>query len=282
MKSILVTSAGNPERGSWLVRGEQLGAAIGAKVKFLAGTEDFAGHDITVVVKRANISSEQRKKISCLVLDLVDSWPQPEGNKWSQKEACGYVRRRIFEYRPDVVIFPTQKMMEDIGSTGYVSTVLYHHGRPEGLENPIREKVGIVAYEGSERYLKDWEPTIESECKKRSWVFTKTPHRLSDADIVLAVRGGEWRGYATDNWKSNIKLANCQIIRTPIIALPEAGYKETTNGGVFWVDQPHELAEAFDYLSNHNNRLAMADLLQNHSVDLWRISGQYLGWLNSL
>ena len=45
---VLVTGRGGA--GSWIVRGEQLGAQIGATVRPLAETAD--GFDLTIVVKR--------------------------------------------------------------------------------------------------------------------------------------------------------------------------------------------------------------------------------------
>jgi hypothetical protein len=110
------------------------------------------------------------------------------------------------------------------------------------------------------------------------------PAELADLDIVLAVRGGEFDGYATRNWKSCVKLSNAVGSLTPIICLPESGYQEIAPNGVVWVDKPEWLKNCFDFLACRSERLAVAESFARHraSFALDTVAREYCRWLQAL
>jgi len=262
---VLFTRIGNPASGSWQVRGVQMAAALGGLAVLNAGAEDIAAADIVVVVKRFDAALIDRiaKAGKPIVYDVVDGWPQPAGNAWTSIEATGWLSREISASRASAVIGSTLEMCISIGISGLgvPCTAIDHHYRPGIDRNPVRDVVRAVGYEGSERYLDGWRPTIMAECERRGWRFVVNPPRLADVDIAIAVRGGKWRGYVTDRWKSNVKIANAQGSGTPIIALPECGAIEASSGGEYFVRSPDELAAAFDVLRPQEERRRRAAMM---------------------
>ena len=176
---ILFTGKGG-KSGSWQMRGEQLGAALGADIRPMQGS---AGYDVTVVVKRTPpelVSRLQGK----WVWDIVDAYPQPHAYQWDRIEAVTWLRRKIAELRPTAIIWPNEKMREDC-DTRLPGIVLPHHHRVGIKPNPIRPKVRVVGYEGAAAYLGWWRPMLEEECAKRGWAFVVNPESLADVDIII-------------------------------------------------------------------------------------------------
>lgn len=275
---ILVT--GNGTAGSWKVRGEQLGTEIGARVIPNCTDKHIAQADTVVVVKRLSLElalrvRAQRKR---LVWDCVDPWVQPAGNLWQRDEARRWLRHELAKLSPDAVVYATKTMQEDADDTR-PSIVLPHHARPGLVQNPIRQSVECVGYEGRDLYLSHWHDTIIRECRKRDWEFRVNPTQLADLDIVLAFRGGEWDGYAPRHWKSNVKLANAQGSGTPFVGGQESGYLETATGGEYWAGSPRMLSTAFDWLSSHEAREGAAERLRKADVSLASIGKRYREWL---
>lgn len=261
---------GRGSAGSWEVRGNQLGAACGAKVLARATQADCEAADIIVVVKRTppDLLQSLRASKRKWVLDVVDFYPQPLCADWNQAQSIGWVRQQIKALDPSAVIWPTGRMQDDC-SDGRPSFVLPHHHRPGIRRNAVREKIEAIGYEGSERYLGGWKALLERECLRRGWRFVINPSHLADLDIVVAVRGDRWHSYAARHWKSNVKLANAHASGTPFIGNPEWGYMETGSGCEFWVDTGTHLAEAFDKLAPQSQREQVSDrfLQKSYSVD---------------
>lgn len=269
--------------GSWTVRGEQLGAAIGAAVKPMATVRDVRDADLVVVVKRtppellAAIRAARRR----WVLDVVDFYPQPLAASWSRSEAIGWVRAKIRELQPDAVIWPNARMAQDC-DVDLPSMVLYHHHRPGIAENPIREKVQVIGYEGAPAYLAQWRPVLEQECARRGWKFVVNPQKLADLDIVVAFRGGEWDGYAPSMWKSNVKLANAQGSGTPFVGEYEEGYFETRSGGEYFTNDHAGVVEAFDYLACSKERGRAAEKMRMKAYPVQRAAEDLREFLHAL
>jgi hypothetical protein len=265
---MLVTGKGSG--GSWQIRGEQLGSAMGARVIANAPPEEIEKADSIYLVKRPTQAIIERKTGVPLVWDIVDAWPQPEGNSWKRWQVIAHIMQTASRIKPDYLLAATQKMAEDLGPDAYA---LRHHGRTYYSQNVIREKVSVVAYEGSAKYLGRWVEKITAECVRRGWVFVVNPKDLTEVDIILALRDFPYKGYATDCWKSNVKLQNAQNSGTPIICAREAGYQETASGGEEWADTPEELVRAFDKLTGQAERLVAASLLRRqayHAIDAAR------------
>jgi hypothetical protein len=244
--------------GSWAVRGQQLGAAIGATVKPLATHAEIAAHDLTVVVKRTPQSIVDALKFRRWVWDIVDAYPQPEASAWTRREAVAWVRDRIRTLQPSAVIWPTQRMREDC-DIDIRNMVLPHHYRPGIERNPIREKVRTVGYEGRADYLDQWALRLSDECERRGWSFVVNPKALADLDIVVAFRGGKWDGYVQRHWKSAVKLANAHGSGTPFVGQVESGYEEMATGAEYWAEDIQGVRTAFDWLESQSAREQVAD-----------------------
>lgn len=280
---ILVTGKGG-HTGSWQIRGEQLGRAIGATVAPIASERDIAEHDLVVGVKRVplEVALAARSARKPFVWDVVDAWPQPAGNAWQRDEARRWIRRELERLQPDAVVWPTQTMATDAGDKERPQLVLPHHARPGRGRNPIRDVVRRVGYEGREQYLGDWRGTLEAQCHDRGWSFVVNPAELADVDVVVAFRGREWDGYAPRHWKSNVKLANAQATGTPFIGAHESGYLETQTGGEYWASSPRTLAMAFEWLTSQENRSGAAQRLLRADVGIESIAQRYRAWLEAL
>jgi hypothetical protein len=276
---VLVTGRGG-STGSWAIRGEQIGRAIGATVE--ANANCVKGFDLAVVVKRprADMLSRLRQRGVPVVWDVVDSWPQPDGNLWDRERCLGWLRREVYTVRPAAIVAATQAMAADCEEFGVPVMALPHHARP-GIEmNPIRPAVRTVGYEGGEQYLGRWRETLERECARRGWAFTVNPCRLADVDIVVAVR--EQDGYAARHWKSGVKLANAQGSGTPCVLSRECGYAETACGAEAWADSAEEMSEALDALAPWQTRHSVSKALRSHRPGIDDLAKRYSSWLSSL
>lgn len=281
MRTVLFLTSGKPTRGSWQIRGLQIARELGMKAEIDPERAEIERHDLVCIVKKVRPEIFFQFKRRPIILDILDSWPQPMGNAFSRSQAVAYMKRVISDINPVGVIFPTHKMQEDIGDNGYVSTVIYHHSR--GIEkNSPRIKVGRVGYEGSARYLEEWEEPILEACERLGWEFVVNPEDLTKVDILLSVRGGKWRGYVTDNWKSNVKLANAAGFGIPIISLKEAGAIETQTGGESWIESPIELFDKLSSLSPLDVRVEKSAKLKAGAISISSIAEQYKRFIDSI
>jgi hypothetical protein len=271
---ILVTGRGTS--GSWQVRGEQLGRAIGATV--LPRATEFDAFDAVILVKRP--TPEQRAAIRRsqvpVVWDVVDAYPQPQGNDWPRAECLSWLRQEMAEIQPAAVVAATRAMSADLEGFGVPVLTLPHHARP-GLRFHEPGPLRTVGYEGGIGYIRHWIPIIDAECKRRGLAFYVNPKQLADLDVVLAVRDAT--GYAPRNWKSNVKLANAQGSGTPVICCREAGYTETSTGGELWADNATELRLALDMLADHGRRHEIGRVLYEGRITLEAVAEIYRGWL---
>lgn len=269
---ILVTGRGSA--GSWTIRGVQLGAAIGADIISNASIDVQKKYDVIICVKHTPSDLDTSKLI---IWDMVDSWPQPEGNVPGKEKSIAYINRKLVTMEHDYCVAATARMRADIGA----STVVYHHFRPGTSRRTITPEVAVVSYEGDTRYLGRWQEVLENECKERGWVFMPNADR---PDILVAFRDEPFKGYATDNWKSNVKQANAQAAGIPFVALPEAGYKETSSGAELYIDSFCQLKEAFDILKHQGERLWRSQKMFDKSAeyDINVIAKGYSEWIASL
>lgn len=273
---LLITGRGTS--GSWIVRGSQLGHAIGATVQPQANS--LKGYDLVILVKRptADLLARIRQRGLPVVWDVVDAWPQPVGNSWDEQKAKEWLAREIEVIKPLAIVAATERMAEDC--RGVSTLALPHHGRPGQGINPVRDKIRKIGYEGSERHLGRWSLDLEQECKRRGIEWDVNPAKLTDLDIVVAVR--EETGYAPMHYKSNVKLANAQITGTPCILAKESGYIETSSGGEMWAEDLAAVSKAIDYLAPRDRRLAASTLLRTKDVSLETTARRYLEWLSRL
>lgn len=275
---VLITGGG--KSGSWLIRGEQLGRAMGVDVVPNAG--NCSGYDIVVLVKRPAEHTIQAAQHSGakVVWDIVDAWPQPIGNLWDEFACMSWLDSQLKRLRPDAVVAPTEQMAKDLRKFSLPTLSLHHHARPNMRRVDIRPQIRNVGYEGSLRHLGIWEPRIRTMCSGIGANFVPNPDELAELDVVIAMR--ELHGYAPRNWKSNVKLANAQSVGLPIICNREAGYLETAGEGVLWADQPTELQTAIKYLADPQCRKLFSEQLIKSTITLESVASKYKAWLRSL
>lgn len=247
--NILVTGTGSS--GSWKIRGQQLGTAIGARVRPRADRKILKDADMVVAVKRLPPSfREAIKKLQRpWVWDLVDFYPQPACTEWGPSYARRWVRSAIKEVKPSAIIWPNQKMRDDC-DVDIPGLILYHHYLPNIERNPIRKEIHTVGYEGSERYLGAWAKEARKACHSRGINFVVNTGCHADWDVCIAVRDKPHAGYVQTRWKSNVKLANAHGSGTPFIGNPENGYIETGTGDEVYVEDPSEIGSAIDALQD--------------------------------
>jgi hypothetical protein len=252
---VLIT--GNGTSGSWLIRGEQIGRAVGADV--VPRATSAAGYDVCVIVKRHPHSVVQacREARVPLVWDVVDPWPQPRGNNWSEEEANAWLHAELIRVNPVLAIAATHRMAADIRSMGWASVCVPHHSRPGTICNDVRPEVGVVGYEGSLSHLGTWVGVVQAECARRGWLFMPNGDYRT-FDIVLGLR--EATGYPACAWKSCVKLANAQAAGVPFVGSLECGYTEVRVPGVErFVQTAGALRRAFDELAPAKERRRVAE-----------------------
>lgn len=276
---ILVTGRGSS--GSWKIRGEQLGRAIGADVR--PRTLEVAGYDLVVVVKRIDyaLACTLNERGITWVWDILDSFPQRPGERLDEAQARSWLKTQLDKFKPTAVVWPNARMMKDAAFKGQ-QIVLYHHARPGVFSNPIRKNITAIGYEGAVRYLEEYQKFFEQLCAKHGWSFVTAPATLADVDVVVAFRGKAWNGYAQKRWKSNVKLANAQASGTPFVGSDEDGYLETQSGGEIFCKSQDQIEEALDGLRDQSVRLTKAEMMRPHAPLLPAIADEYKQWLTQL
>lgn len=278
---VLVTGRGG-SAGSWKIRGEQLGTAMGATVKSMATLADMREHDAVLVVKRvpAELLDNLRKSGKPWLYDIVDAYPQPECGVWSRARAIEWLAHGVAELTPTAIVWPNQRMRYDAGRMH--EHVVYHHSRLDMSVNPIRPRIKTIGYEGAASYIEPWLPTIANECAHRGFSFSLNPVRLSDLDVAIAMRGGLADGYVQRNWKSNVKLANAHASGTPFIGARESGYEETSTGAEYWADTRQEFSRALDWLDDENTRLEIRHRFLPASITVRQAATDMLAAINAM
>lgn len=288
----LVTGRGTS--GSWQIRGEQLGRAIGARV--LRWRADFAPDPVeaavVVWVKRRydpGIAAIKRAG-SFLVWDVVDAWPQPDGNNWGERQAREWVVDEIARIKPDAIVAPTARFKHDLERWGLFdpSLVLHlpHHAAPACYaQGPViarRRRSLVLGYDGGPHYIARVGRLLEEACARRRWSFVVGP--LGHAcDLVACVR--DHHGYPARFWKSNVKLANAQALGLPALCSLEAGYTETKTGAEVWCNpEPHaaHIDACLDALEDYEWRLREGARAYLATPLLPTIAARYRAWLESL
>jgi hypothetical protein len=199
------------EKGSWEVRGHQLGAAVGARRTVQPTGLDWDWADVVVFVKRA----------AFFYAEMAKRRDQPHANHRPSADLLPDVKRCQTILGNVTLIGATQAMAEDIGGV-----YLPHHSRPILSARPANARAHVVAYEGRVKYLGAWGPALKSACARLGLQFEINPTSLSDADIVVAFRHGDWDGEVCRRWKSGVKYANAIAAGRPVITQPCAAFDE--------------------------------------------------------
>jgi len=260
--NVLFTGRGTS--GSWQIRGEQIAAAMGAKAQPMAPRQ--AAHAV-VGIKRLPDRLVTAHAYAPMLWDVVDAWPQPEGNAWGRSRCLEWLSGELARIKPAAVIAATDQMRKDVESLGVQAFWLRHHHRPKIKPNPIRAHIETVGYEGSAQYLSAALPGILRQTMAIGAKFVINPAHLADVDVVLAFRNS--KGYAPRSWKSGVKLANAHGSGTPFIGCEEAGYLEIATGVEYWAEDEEGLGVALAWLADQSVREQISDRFRRaaYSVD---------------
>ena len=237
--NVLIAGKG---RGSWEMRGVQIGAALGARVRTDPTDQDVAWADVVILLKKYAVqyAPQVHRAGKPIVWDALDFWSQPAQNRLDIPAAVVAFHQMKAAIKPAAVICATQKMADDCGGV-YIP----HHCRIGLTPTPPRERIQVVAYDGSERYLGIWESAIRKECAQRGWSFVINPPDLSKVDILVAFRDGMWDGPICRAWKSGVKYVNALCAGRPIIGQPCSAWREVMMGTIA-IDCIDDLAGVFD------------------------------------
>jgi len=202
-------------KGSYAIRGQQLGAALGARVTTTPTAADWRWADLVVLIKRAGAlwANQAHKAKVPIVWDALDCWRQPAENHVTEGQAKMLLKRQIEQIRPVLTICATEAQAAACGGV-----YLPHHSWPGLSPTPARDVVTTVCYEGNPAYLGRWGQAVKQECTRRGWAFVLNPPDLREADLIVAFRDGPWDGWICREWKSGVKLVNALAAGRPFIS----------------------------------------------------------------
>ena len=252
--NILMVGAG---KGSWEMRGLQLGAALGARVVRDPSDSDLRWADMIVLIKRAILTQRVRAVQSGkpIVWDALDFWTQPFQNDLSQLSACAVLK----SWQRDVTLTvgATAAMAQSAGNGFY----LPHHGHAGLHPTDARPECRVVGYDGNPIYLDWWSPVLRDACARRGWSFVINPPDLSAVDILVSLRGGIWDGWMCREWKSGVKIVNAILAGRPILTQDCAAARELQPDGMV-IETASDLNLAPDEWADVERRAATVERSQ--------------------
>jgi hypothetical protein len=241
-------------KGSFEVRGKQLGGALGARVVVAPSDDDIRWADVVVLIKRAAFewSTLVQRMKKPIVWDALDFWMQPFQNSLDEQQSKALLHSMIRAIRPALVIGATEAMAREAHGV-----YLPHHHWPGLTPAPARETVSVVGYEGHKKWLGKWGRAVQAECDRRGWQFVLNPEDLRACDILVAFRDEPWDGWMCREWKSGIKLINAMAAGRPVITQPSSAFGEIKALGTIMLD-PADISTAFDGWLSKESRDAAA------------------------
>lgn len=266
--NVLIVGGG---KGSWTVRGEQLGVALGARVTSHPTADDWRWADRVVLVKNhgAVFAPEVHRRGVPLVWDALDFWRQPLENASDETRARTLLQHHVRVIKPALVIGATQAM-----ATACDGVYVPHHSWVGLAPSPARTHVQVVAYEGNALYLGQWQSILTTLCHSRGWSFVINPPTLADVDIVVALRDGIWDGWICRQWKSGVKLVNAMAAGRPVITQESAAFRELAPVGCT-IDSREELARALDRFADVRERATAVDHPGARSLTVDQVAARY-------
>lgn len=275
--NVLIVGGG---KGSFTMRGLQLGAAIGARVMTEPTAADWAWADGVVLIKRAGAqwAAKAHEAQLPIVWDALDFWSQPRDNRLSEADARARLRQEVGRIRPDVIIGATAAMAEACGGI-----YLPHHSWSGLTPTPARETVNVVAYEGNPAYLGAWRSALDQACERRGWRFVVNPFDLRAVDLLVAVRDGEWDGWMCREWKSGVKVVNAIAAGRPLIGQASAAIRELQPPGSE-IESAADIGAAFDAWTDLEARQRAVDACRAlaPAVSLEAVADRYRAILSTL
>jgi hypothetical protein len=232
-------------------------------------------HDIVIAVKRVTdqLAADLQRTRAFVVWDCVDWYSQP--NKLARNDLIEATRAYGKRMGANALIGATERMARDLGTPHW----LPHHGWDRGLVE-VRPDVRNIGYEGSARYVEALRPQIEKACAKIGARFCVNPGYLK-MDAVLAMRSKDWTSYASQHWKSAVKLSNAQIAGMPFVCEMESGYLEQDKGDAFFIYGVGDLSEALARLASAD-RGRIQKRMRGSCLTLEAVAARYRAVLNAL
>lgn len=253
------------------MRGQQLGAAIGARVTSTPSEADRRWADVVVLVKRFGVQwcRWAHKGNVPIVWDALDCWAQPGQNMLQEAEQVRLLEQQLAQVRPVLTLAATEAM-----AAACRGVYVPHHTWDGLVAAPVREQIRLVAYEGNKDYLGPWVKACHDACVRRGWTFDINPPDLRAVDLFVALRAGAWDGWACREWKSGVKLGNAMAAGRPIITQPSAAAREMAPVGSI-IESVDELDAAFDRWSPRAAREEALDQPLARSLTLDQVAAQY-------
>ncbi len=254
--NILMVGSG---KGSWEVRGKQLGRALGARLVSKPSTDDLIWADVAVLVKHAGVkwAKAAHETRTPIVWDALDFWAQPDQNSLDQTQAMALLAARLRTIRPALWIGATEAM-----ASVFDGVYLSHHAWASVSPGPVRPVMFSVGYEGAKKYLGQWHSALAAECARRKWLGVIGPQVVVPMDLRVALRDDPWDGWMCRQWKSGVKLVNAMAAGVPIITQASAAFDEIHPAGGT-IEQYGSLSAALDAWESFDSRCAALD----HSIE---------------
>lgn len=218
MPRILIV--GGEGRGSWRMRGLQIGQALGARVTHEPTADDWQWAQVAILVKRAAPRHRPPRPMP-VIWDVLDCWAQPEENHLSALDHQENVAKVARETRATVLLGSTEAMATAIGGI-----YLPHHARIGLVPTSPRPRTTTVGYDGNARYLGAWRAALERACARMGLEFVVNPAHLSTVDVLVAFRDGKWDGWVCREWKSGVKYVNAIAAGRPVLTQACAAFDE--------------------------------------------------------
>lgn len=244
------------------MRGEQIAAQRASwRAALHLSKADLRDVDAVVVVKRTSAEAQSiiRSHGVPMIYDPLDFWRQPK--RWfkprsrAQKLTSADGARDLFRphfatYDPDLVLCVTRQMADDLAPLGYRTEVLYHHADPRlpdaadyRATRQTQTDTKTLLYFGNGAFLRDWARHVHAVAQSLGVNFITLDSAGGGfrdppvADAMIAVRGGRDGCWISRSWKSNVKAATAAQLGLPLVAWPEAAYRETAPDAYWFEDQ---------------------------------------------
>lgn len=280
-----IAFVGYEGKGAWQIRAKQIAPLIEARVDPLLVKPTKCKAVILIKMPENPLLARIRKFNLPIIWDPQDCWPQNDKKNMSNNDRDSMLEwfdTSLKHVNPQLVIAASSKMQEDCISLGFKSEIIHHHCRPKIKINPIREQVSTVGIEGTPKQIGNWASRLENICKSLGFGFAANLDATRDAlhtfDILVSQR--EHTGYASKNWKSNVKLANAHGSGTPSIFTREQSYTDTALGCELWADTEDEIVENLLKLKDYELRKSIHEKFLTHTQTIDNIANQYKQLIN--
>ncbi len=243
---------GSDSRGSWQMRGVQLGRVLGARVTLTPTAADWKWADVVVLVKRAAIQWAKESSRVCVpvVWDVLDFWDQPEDNALPLSVLTTRVKEIQQLAGVSMLIGATKAMADDIGGR-----YLTHHCHIDLTPTPTRLIARSAGYDGTKKYLGRWAKALQHSCESLGLTFVVNPTDVRDVDVLVSFRDGQWDGDICRRWKSGVKHVNALVAGRPILSHASAAQDELMPIGAV-VESVDRLTDALSLVVSEEVRQA--------------------------